>query len=90
MRTGSSWSRIADPFCRIEFFAGLIVTKKMIGESSALGVCGIVTRAMRRSVAEKEHAACFELNRVGFGFIGKAADVMIAVSVALVRKKGVE
>lgn len=61
----------------------------MVGESSALSIGGVISGAMRCAVAEKEHASCFELNGIRLGFIGEAADVVIAVSVTLVGEQRV-
>ena len=62
----------------------------MVGESGAFGVSRIVAGAMRRAVAEEEHPTGLDLDCLGFGFVREAADVMIAVPVALVREEGVE
>ncbi len=59
----------------------------MVGESGTFLVGGVITGAVRRAVAEEEHAACLEFDRLGFGFIGETADVMIAVSIPFVRQQ---
>ena len=42
---------------------------------------------MRRAVAEEYHPAGLQFDRLGFGFIRLAVDVMVAVAVALVRQE---
>jgi len=60
----------------------------MVGKPRALGVGRVVARRVRRAVAEEQHAAGLELDRLGLGLVGEATDVVRTVAVARVGQGG--
>jgi len=87
VRSGQTWTRISEATGGVELLAGLVITQKMIGESRAFGVGRVVARGVRCAVTEEEHAAGLQFDVDGLGFVREAANVVVAVSVALVRQK---